>query len=579
MNIGNLKIATRLRIGFGLLIAISGLLAVISVGAMDELNQASTDMAQGVWPRARVANVALDNVRGSIGRLAQLVSVADPQSSATASERIAANISAFNKALVQLEPLLVAPEGKALLAESKVKRDKYVAACERVFALMKEGKREEASALAFGGAYDAMHALASTLRGQVDFQEKRFDTMSDKADATFAHARNLMWGAAAASLAIGLAAAYLITRSIVRPLAKAVEVARTVADGDLTGDIAVHGSDETGQLMQALKDMNASLLKVVGQVRAGSAEIATASREIATGNLELSSRTEQQASSLEETASSMEEMTSTVKQNADNANQANVLAATASEVARKGGAVVAQVVDTMSEINESSRKIVEIISVIEGIAFQTNILALNAAVEAARAGEQGRGFAVVASEVRGLAQRSAAAAKEIKVLIDNSVDKVNIGSRLVGEAGVTMAEVVSSVQRVTDIVTEISSASREQEGGISQINQAIAEMDTVTQQNAALVEEAAGAAGSLEEQAGQLEALISVFKVDNAQVAGTTRVPAAIAPRQDRMPVRRMPVRPAPVRPAPVRPALARAPQRRAGPAVATAQASDWEEF
>ena len=230
--------------------------------------------------------------------------------------------------------------------------------------------------------------------------------------------------------------------------------------------------------------------------------------------------------------------------------------------------MVAQVVDTMGAINESSRKIVEIISVIDGIAFQTNILALNAAVEAARAGEQGRGFAVVATEVRGLAQRSAAA-KEIKVLIDNSVDKVNLGSRLVGEAGTTMAEVVTSVQRVTDIVTEISSASREQEGGISQINQAIAEMDTVTQQNAALVEEATGAAGSLEEQAGKLETLISVFKVDNAPLASTARAPAAMASSQ-----RRMPARPTPVRPTP-----ARTPLRPATPALAAAQASDWEEF
>ncbi|EGF32989.1 Methyl-accepting chemotaxis protein I (serine chemoreceptor protein) [Oxalobacteraceae bacterium IMCC9480] len=564
MNIGNLKIATRLYIGFGMLIAISGLLAVISVSAMQDLNQASADMARGVWPRARLANVALDNVRGSTGRMAQLVSATDPQVSVTASTRLAANIGAFNKALDQLEPLLVVPEGKALLADSKDKRDTYVAACDRVVALMKENKREEASTLAFGAAYDAMHALASALRAQVNFQEKRFDAMEDKADATFASARHLMWSAAAASLVIGLAAAFLITRSIVRPLAKAVEVARTVADGDLTSDIVIHGSDETGQLMQALKDMNASLLKVVGQVRAGSAEIATASREIATGNLELSSRTEQQASSLEETASSMEEMTSTVKQNADNALQANQLAATASEVARKGGAVVAEVVDTMSKINESSRKIVEIISVIDGIAFQTNILALNAAVEAARAGEQGRGFAVVASEVRSLAQRSAAAAKEIKVLIDSSVDKVNIGSRLVGEAGITMAEVVSSVQRVTDIVTEISSASREQEGGISQINQAITEMDTVTQQNAALVEEAAAAAGSLEEQASKLETLISVFKVDNAQIAGAARVHTAMASSP---------------RPVLVHRTTTRASLRRAGPTLITAKASDWEEF
>ncbi len=298
----------------------------------------------------------------------------------------------------------------------------------------------------------------------------------------------------------------------------------TVAAGDLTSRIDVTAQDEPGMLLQALKDMNTSLVDIVSKVRSGSDTIATASAEIASGNMDLSSRTEHQASSLEETASSMEELTSTVKQNAENAKQANGLARSASEVAIEGGQVVSRVIDTMGSINESSRKIVDIIGVIDGIAFQTNILALNAAVEAARAGEQGRGFAVVAAEVRNLAQRSAGAAKEIKELIGDSVEKVEAGSKLVNQAGSTMDEVVTSVKRVSDIINEIASASQEQTTGIEQVNIAVTEMDNVTQQNAALVEEAAAAAGSLQEQAATLTQIVSLFKLDAAVM---TSKPAA----------------------------------------------------
>jgi methyl-accepting chemotaxis protein len=274
--------------------------------------------------------------------------------------------------------------------------------------------------------------------------------------------------------------------------------------------------------MQALRDMNGSLVQIVDKVRKGTDTIAMASSEIATGNLDLSTRTEQQASSLEETASSMEELTATVRQNADNARQANQLAATASSVAIKGGSVVSQVVDTMESINASSKKIVDIISVIDGIAFQTNILALNAAVEAARAGEQGKGFAVVASEVRSLAQRSAGAAKEIKALIDDSVGKVGVGSKLVNEAGATMEDIVASIKRVNDIMAEIRAASDEQSSGIEQVNHAITQMDQTTQQNASLVEQAAAAAESMQDQARHLVQVVSVFKVDGAQAIDVT---------------------------------------------------------
>ncbi len=310
-------------------------------------------------------------------------------------------------------------------------------------------------------------------------------------------------------LGVGL----LIARSITRPIGRAVEIAEAIAEGNLTSHIEVTTNDETGKLMHALKVMNGNLAEIVGNVRESTDSITTASRQIAAGNMDLSSRTEQQASALQETAASMEELTATVKQNSDNAQQANHLALSASDVARKGGSAVSQVVDTMSSINGSSRKIVDIIGVIDGIAFQTNILALNAAVEAARAGEQGRGFAVVAIEVRNLAQRAAAAAKEIKGLIGDSVDKVQIGSKQVVEAGKTMEEIVNSIKRVTDIMTEITSAGREQTSGIQQITEAVTQMDDVTQRNAALVEEAAAASVSLQDRAASLSEVVSVFRL------------------------------------------------------------------
>ncbi|MHB8848820.1 MAG: methyl-accepting chemotaxis protein [Burkholderiales bacterium] len=313
-----------------------------------------------------------------------------------------------------------------------------------------------------------------------------------------------------------------LIRSVVIPLKEAIGIAEKVASGDLTSNMDVSAKDETGQLMLTLQKMNQTLLGIVGDVREGTGSIASASAQIAAGNLDLSNRTEAQASSLEETASAMEELTVTVKQNADNAQLANQLASTASEVAVKGGTVVSDVISTMSGINESARKIADIINVIDGIAFQTNILALNAAVEAARAGEEGRGFAVVATEVRSLAQRSAAAAKEIKLLIDDSVDRVEQGNKQVAQAGTIMSEVVSSVQRVTHIMAEISVASREQSKGIEEVNQAITQMDETTQQNAALVEEAAAAAKSLQDQALHLDELVEQFKLDDRHRAAVT---------------------------------------------------------
>jgi len=340
----------------------------------------------------------------------------------------------------------------------------------------------------------------------------------------------IVLGGIGAIIALAAVLGIAIGRSVTRPLRQAVAIAEKVAAGDLTSTIEAHGSDEVGQLLNALRSMNESLRTIATQVRTGTEAMTSASKQLSAGNSDLSQRTEEQASSLEETASSMEQLTSTVKQNADNAMQANQLAAGASDVAVEGGKVVGQVVQTMSSINDSSRKIVDIIGVIDGIAFQTNILALNAAVEAARAGEQGRGFAVVAGEVRSLAQRSAAAAKEIKGLITDSVATVEAGSALVDHAGRTMDEVVKSVKRVTDIIAEIAAASREQTAGIEQVNQAITQMDEVTQQNAALVEQAAAAAESMEEQAQQLVEAVAAFKLGEApEAVHVTETPKAVA--------------------------------------------------
>ncbi|MBB3213388.1 methyl-accepting chemotaxis protein [Herbaspirillum sp. Sphag1AN] len=362
------------------------------------------------------------------------------------------------------------------------------------------------------------------------------------------------------ALALVLAVHFLLRSIVLKPLNEAVDLLDQVANGDLSMHVAATSSNEIGRLFSAIRSMQQSLLNTVSRVRSSTNIINSGAKEIASGNMDLSARTETQASSLQQTAASMEQLTGTVKQNADNALQANQLALSASETAVKGGEVVAQVVDTMEAINTSSKKIVDIISVIDGIAFQTNILALNAAVEAARAGEQGRGFAVVASEVRSLAQRSASAAKEIKELISDSVEKVESGSRLVEHAGMTMGEVVDSVRRVTDIVGEISSASREQSAGIVQVNQAITQMDAVTQQNAALVEQAAAAAKSLQNQATVLSDAVSIFRIDAKQAS--TALTGAAAPASASVSVK------APATPA----ASAAAPKKEAVSAIAASK-------
>jgi methyl-accepting chemotaxis protein len=421
---------------------------------------------------------------------------------------------------------------------------------------------------------DALEQLAT-------LEDKLNEQMQSDARKAFDSARLFMIILGVLAVAMGVAAALVITRGLLKQLGGepdyTASIAGSIANGDLSIGIHTQPSDNSS-LLAEMKEMRNSLVGIVGQVRVGTETIGTASREIADGNLDLSSRTEMQASALEKTASAMEELTSTVKQNADNAREANKLAATASDVALKGGSVVSQVVDTMSSINESAKKIVDIIGVIDGIAFQTNILALNAAVEAARAGEQGRGFAVVASEVRNLAQRSAGAAKEIKILIDDSAEKTERGTRLVGQAGVTMGEVVDSVRRVTDIMSEIASASQEQSAGIEQVNLSIIEMDGMTQQNAALVEQAAAAAQSLQDQAAELAHVVSIFKLVEGEEKPAAYVPApvAAAPVAVRKPAPALrPVKSLTRKAEAAAPVAAPAPRK----AAAASSNDEWEEF
>jgi len=507
-----MKIGFRLSLGFAAIVALLIVIAFIGINRLSVLNHETEVIVKDRVVKVAMSNKIIDQINIIARSSRNILLMTEPGQIKKEIEQITESRKAAVELLANLDRMMNTEKGKALFKVVMDARAPYADLTARFMKLIEEGKKDEGLKLLLNDMRPRQLAYLDALDKLDVYLSDVMSKSAADAEDTYNMARMLMLALAAAAIAIAGLIAFFVTRSITRPLNEAVRIAETVASGDLTARIEVNSRDETGQLMQALKHMNDSLIKIVGEVRTGTDTIATASAQIAAGNQDLSSRTEEQASSLEETASSMEELTSTVRQNADNARQANQLAITASGVAVKGGNVVSQVVTTMDAINTSSKKIVDIISVIDGIAFQTNILALNAAVEAARAGEQGRGFAVVATEVRSLAQRSASAAREIKGLIDDSVSKVGEGSRLVGEAGTTMDEVVSSIQRVTDIMSEITAASQEQSDGIEQVNQAVAQMDTATQQNAALVEEAAAAAESLQDQARNLVQVVSVFK-------------------------------------------------------------------
>ncbi|WP_282445601.1 methyl-accepting chemotaxis protein [Massilia antarctica] len=521
----NMKAGTRLLTAFltvAVLGAIVAAVGIVNMSIMNEQAERAYDQELLGLSYAKEANINLV----SAGRAARGVLVATtPEQVRRFTEQLSSARRQLHENLEKARPRFTLESGKKLLAEVEGGLADYEGMLPQLMTLA-QVSTPEGKAAAAGFALGPLAAKATVVDGQLAAlaaqKEKKSADMAAASSRRYQSSRALMLALAIGSLGAGVGLGLWITRGLTRQLggepAYAVKVAGAIAAGELPAVIRTRPGDHDS-LLHAMETMRAALVKIVVQVRSGTDTIATASAQIAAGNLDLSARTEEQASSLEQTASAMEELTGTVKQNADNARQANVLAVSASEVAGRGGAVVSEVVRTMASINDSSRKIVDIIGVIDGIAFQTNILALNAAVEAARAGEQGRGFAVVASEVRNLAQRSAAAAREIKTLIDDSVGKVDAGGKLVDQAGLTMADIVASISRVTGIMSGIASASVEQTAGIEQVNTAITQMDEVTQQNAALVEQAAAAAGSMQEQAAHLAQVVGIFKLGNEQGA------------------------------------------------------------
>ena len=593
--LSHLKIGPRLSAGFVVVLLLLG--AVGGIGLLqasriyDGTRALGDDWLPSVQTLGRLRSVA-DDVRRTSLRSLLAVDAADKDTLRTQHAQFitdfASTLDAYSKLISSADERRFYDEINAAWT-AYLDNDKQL----QVLADAGDSRAAEARVLASGASAKSFATAQSLINDDIKLNQQGAEAEVVRAKSAYAGAFAWTLGLVALAIALGVVIALFITRSITAPLARAVSVAETVARGDLTARIEVTGNDEASQLLSALRHMNERLVDLVGRVRTGSEGIATAAAQIAAGNTDLSQRTEEQAASLEETAASMEELTATVKQNADNATQGNTLAGQASSTATRGGEVVGRVVDTMRDISQSSEQVAQIISVIEGIAFQTNILALNAAVEAARAGEQGRGFAVVAGEVRTLAQRSATAAKEIKDLIATSVERVNNGTALVDDAGRTMGEIVQSVRRVADLMGEITAASGEQRTGIEQVSQAVSQMDEVTQQNAALVEQASAAAQSLSTQAGALRELVSVFKVSGSAVSAISmpsvastaavRAPAAVAAPAVK-PVSASPAAakrratPAP-RAAASEPAL-RQPAPRAEPVAAAATSDDdWETF
>jgi methyl-accepting chemotaxis protein len=509
----NLKIGTRLSLAFGVMVLVMLAIVLVAKLGLNNIGDALSLMNADRYPKVQVSNDMIDavNVQArSTRNLLLMDSLADRERELKSIAEARAKVA---KLFEQLEPLVRSDEDKALFKQIQAGRTEYLRELDPFLELVRGGQTDQAREQLLTKLRVQQLQYMQALDLFIRRQEKLMEEAGTHATASIERTGLLMLGAAALGALLAALAGWVVTRSVTQPVQQSVRALQRLAAGDLSMQAHQHRGDELGQLLSGIDSTVQALRQVVGDVRSGVDSVTTASSEIAAGNTDLSGRTEQQAASLQETASSMEQLTSTVKASADNARQANQLAAAASTAAERGGAAVGAVVATMERISESSRRIAEIIGVIDGIAFQTNILALNAAVEAARAGEQGRGFAVVASEVRSLAQRSAEAAKEIKTLISQSAERVDEGSRQVADAGTTITDVVQQVRKVTDLIGEISSAAVEQSSGISQVNTAVSQMDQVTQQNAALVEESAAAAHSLEQQAQRLAQAVAVFKL------------------------------------------------------------------
>jgi len=530
MNVQNIKVSARLIIGFGVVVAMLLLVAAINFFSLRGLNNEITLITDDRMVKAAEVSKAKDAASQTVLRLQRAVITGRAEDVETMKAGVLEASKATSQRLERVDRMITSAHGRELFNALVEARGRNTAARNAAIRLLTAGKVDEARAQVTGPVAEAQVKYFAALDALVAYQFELADESAKEAHATYDRAIAVSFGATLAAVLLAIAAMLVITRSVTKPLGHALEAMKALEQGDLAHPVDAVGRDEIATLMLAVQAAFAKLSALANGIKESVDVIRTASGEIAAGSTDLSSRTEQQAASLEETAASMEELTATVKQNAENAKQASGLADNAGAVANEGTAIVGQVVETMTGIEQSSAKIAEIIGMIEGIAFQTNILALNAAVEAARAGEQGRGFAVVASEVRSLAQRSSAAAKEIKDLIETSGNRVQAGTELVARAGETMQRVGTAIQRVTDIMGEIASASNEQSRGIEQVNQAISQMDEVTQQNAALVEEAAAAAGSMEDQAKHLSAAVAVFRTaQTLSVAATNTYTPQIA--------------------------------------------------